>query len=184
MVHFFLFPNKCPFSSIYPWVSNFSFGHFWRDKLVHSLKEDHLKLYSQIVNTDVSKILRHKTVHRRPHVIFKTLHISPLIPENLTRWLEDPFCSYSTNTISWSARPIWGIPLTLVTGVGLFVSRMSRVFKDNLREAMLLNNIYQMGLHLSLDIPRGTFSLFQSISPQLKVPTYGDMGIFVCHDPF
>ena len=35
--------------------------------------------------------------------------------------------SYSTNTISWSAHPIGGILLTLVTGVGLFVSRMSRV---------------------------------------------------------
>ena len=60
MVHFFLFLNKCPYSSIYPWVSKFSLGHFWGDKLVHSFKEDRLKLYPHIIK--VNKILWH-TVH-------------------------------------------------------------------------------------------------------------------------
>ena len=47
---------------------------FLGDKLVHSFKEDRLKLYPLIVNIDVSKILRHNTVRKGPY-----MHIGPLI---------------------------------------------------------------------------------------------------------
>ena len=179
MVHFFLFPNKCPYSSICPWVSKFSLGHFWGDKLVHSFKEDRLKLYPHIVNIDVSKILQHKTVCKCPYVVFKILHIDPLIQETLTRWLEDPVCFnviFHQNYIPWSARPTGGIPLTLVTGVGLFVSRMSRALSCPVGISITWERQCSWTISTKCDctcllgIPRGTYSLFQSISPQLKSP--------------
>ena len=52
------------------------------------------------------------------------------------------FMSYFTNTISWSARPIRGILLTLVTGVGLFVSRMSRVLSCRVGISVPEQSIY------------------------------------------
>ena len=151
---------------VFPWS-------FWGDKLVHSFKEDRLKLCPHIVNIDVNKILRHKTVRKCPHVVLKTLHIDPLIQENLCRDWRTLFAlmSYSTNTISWSARPVGGILLTLVTGVGLFFSRMSRVL--SCRVGISITWERQCAWTIStkwdctclLDIPRGTYSLFQSIYP-------------------
>ena len=84
--------------------------------------------------------------------------------------------SYSTNTISWSARPVGGILLTLVAGVGLFVSRMSRVLSCRVGISVTWERQYSWTISTKWDcncllgIPRGTYSLFQSISPQLKSP--------------
>ena len=86
------------------------------------------------------------------------------------------FISYSIRTISWSALPIGGIPLTRLTGDGEFVNNKSRIF--SWRVDIFTTWARQCSLIMSkscccvclLDTPWGTYILLYSISPQLKSP--------------
>ena len=149
MVHSFLFPYKCPYSRIYPWVSKFSLGHFWGNKLVHSfirktvLNSIHISLRPMWVKSCNIKWSANALMWSLTPCISARLYKKTLRGDWRTLFA---LMSYSTNTISWSARPTGGIFLTLVTGVGLFISRMSRVWSchvaDMYRKTPLVCNYY------------------------------------------
>ena len=131
-------------------------------------------------------VRRQKIILKLSRVVAETTHIGAFVQKYLTRCL---FYAFGLNiifyvyTISWSALPIGGIPLTLLTGPMQLVRRRSiiltRWYLYNPSQAVLIRNIQKLQLSGAFLYPLGYLHCAPLYVTTVEVSSNQDVGILL-----